>query len=93
MAAPASPPQTLVAEDTARRNDARIVEHQQVTGIDEIGKIGESPVAQFLLPWIEQQHARRHTLGQRRLRDKRFGQIIIEIAEQHRRGIIKNAVS
>ena len=67
----------------AGRDHPRIVEHQQVSGIDEIDEIGEPAIGVLAVARIDQQQARGDALAQRLLCNQFLRQVVIEIAELH----------
>jgi hypothetical protein len=75
----------LLAPEQPGRNNHGVVEHQQIAGLDAIDNLDELPIRERFVQRIHQQHARGAALGQRRLRNQFLRQLVIEIAESHRR--------
>ncbi len=82
----------ILAPEQARRDHARIVEHQQVTRFDQRGEVGEKPVVEAIPRRVDAEQARRAAILERRLRDQVLGKLVVEIAESHRpRRALKSA--
>ena len=76
----------------ARRYDARVVQNQQVAGVEQRRKLGEARVAQCACCAIHRQHAALAALGWRLLRDQLGGEIEVKIGDAqagHARDFLK----
>lgn len=65
--------------------DARVVEHQQVAGAQQVGQIGEAPVLPAVA--VHDQQPAGGALGQRELGDQLRRQVVIEIGEGQRHSV------
>jgi hypothetical protein len=79
----------LLAPEQPGRNDHGVVEHQQIAGLDAIDNLDEMPIGERVVQRVHQQHARGAAIGKRRLRNQFLRQLVIEIAESHRRNQFK----
>ena len=70
-----------------RRNDFRIIEYQQVTGIEHTSKIAENPVFNASRCAVDTQQAAGAALIQRLLGDQLRGQFVVKISAFHCRGL------
>ena len=82
----------LLAAEQTGRDHARIVEYDQVAGIDVIDQLGEMMIAEPSQRRLQHHQARTGTLGQGFLRDQFLGQPVIEIAQAHGRVARKDGV-
>jgi len=67
----------------ARRDDAAVVEDEEVAGVEEMRKITEKIVAILTRTAVKNKHAARAPDGRRRLRDEFFGEIEMEVGYAH----------
>jgi hypothetical protein len=67
----------------ASRKHAGIVEHDQVIGLQEIGKIPKNSVFQSPALPVQVQHAGSGPVGQRFLRNLCFGKIVVKVGNEH----------
>jgi hypothetical protein len=68
----------------AGRDDAAVVEDEEVAGTKDLGKIAEEIVAVFSRLPVEEEHAAGASNRRRRLGDQFFGEIEMEIGYTHR---------
>jgi hypothetical protein len=66
----------------ARRNDAAVVEHEQVARLEDRRKIRKERVTQSASGAIELQHATHTALCRRLLRNQLLGQVKIEVGDE-----------
>lgn len=64
-------------------DDAAVVENEQIAGTQDFGKIAEEVVTVFAGAAVEAEHAAGAAHGWRRLGDKFFGEIEIEVGYTH----------
>ena len=67
----------------SRRDDAGVIEDDQVTVAEKFRKIAEPPVLDALRIPMEHHHARILAPGRRIARDQVVGQCVVEVAGQH----------
>ena len=70
--------------EQARRQNARVVRHQQIAGFQIIDDVAEDAVLDRAGFAVHDQHAARIAHRRRLLRDELLGKIVIEIARFHR---------
>ena len=80
-----------LARKDARRNDARLVDHQQVAGAQVVADVPEGGVLQLGRVAAQHQQARVVARLDGRLRDPLRGKVVIEIEGLHAGGITANA--
>ena len=86
------PSTCLFLPENTRRNDPRVVEHQQVARPQPLHQVTHLLVDESSpLRWHHQQAAGR-TLGQRRLGDQRLGQVVVEVGFLHRGGLLRERI-
>jgi hypothetical protein len=76
-------PRASAASIKARTHDAGVVENHHIAGPQELGKIPEHPVAAVPGGSLKMQHPRRIAGYGRFLGDQFFGELEIEIRDQH----------
>ncbi|MNV44906.1 hypothetical protein D3C71_1366840 [compost metagenome] len=80
----------LLPEQT-RRDHPRVVEDQQVAGLQQLRQITDMAVIECLRRRRHQQQAAGRTLGQGGLGDQRLGQLVVEIGLLQGRNVLRGA--
>ena len=78
------PARAALRAQQARRQNARLIRHQQIAGLKIVDDIAEDAVLDRAGLAVHDQHAARIAHRRRLLRDKLLGKIVIEIARFHR---------
>ena len=68
-----------------RGDHAGVVEHEQVPGLEEPGELAHRAVRERAASSVEHQHAARRALGERRLGDQLFRQLVGKVLPSHAR--------
>src|SRR5579875_432364 len=74
------------AREEPCRNDAAVIEHQQIARLQQRGKLRKRAVAKCACDAIHDQHAALASLGRRLLRYQLLGQVEIEVRNTQARG-------
>jgi hypothetical protein len=64
----------------ARRHDARVVEDEQIAGLEQPGQVADLQIAALAVRRVEQQQPAGGPLRERFLRDEVGGKVVIEVA-------------
>jgi len=67
----------------ARRDHARVVEHQQVAGVHQPGQVAHAPIGERAAGAIKRQQPARGSLRERLLGDEFFGEFVSEVTAAH----------
>ncbi len=66
-----------------RREDARVVEDEEVAGCEELRELGEEMVGECAGIAREREHAAGSACGRRMLRDELGRKIVVEVGDEH----------
>jgi len=69
--------------EETRRQDAGVVENEEVAGLKELREVGEEVVAQGSSGAVEDEHAAGSALGGGVLGDELGGQVVMEVGDEH----------